>query len=505
MPLPSSLPDLDALLRAADAEAGQYWRQQRARYQRGLLVWLKTPDDPLGLPEMQAALLAALSRALAAVQIDEYSESWIAFWQAGNTLLDCLAGHQLSPDMAVRRLAGRIDQQFRRQETAGELPDGLLQEELRHCTAPFLSAAVPAALAPEAAFPELLSSGLGGAESESEPDPEPEPEEVAVDVPAAAVVAEEIPLPDDFPFLQFHTPDFHAPENESADAAPPLASTPQAAAALLPLLAGARTARYSAEKAAPWKAACCSLLQGWAERLSHGLGDFRTAVFALCAAAVELNDPECLRLAEALASASDRLESDGGIDNLPLAAAITATLECLGEPDNLEHPAFADRVRHLSGRLENCARLPAPAALLDSPAAQPLQTSVSAHRSPTIDRLFAEEAGEILDQFAAALDAVPPSAAEAADIMLQLHAAAETLELAAICTLSAALADVLDLLGRQPVSEDWRVLALDLEEILRKQITAVSNGLTPVTQVLEAPLLGALRQLAGLSSPGPAP
>jgi hypothetical protein len=268
---------------------------------------------------------------------------------------------------------------------------------------------------------------------------------------------------------------------------------PGVVAGILPLFSSARSARYTPEKAEPWKAACTQLQQGWETR-RQGLYEFRAAVFGLCAAAVELNDPDCLKLAEALATASDKLELEGGLDNLPLTAAITATLECLGEPDNLEHPAFTDRVRHLAGRLEQCANAPFTPAMRAGSSATPTPSP----RSATIDRLFAEEAGEHLDNLHAALDAVPPQASDAADALRQLAAQADALEIDAISSLSHDLADVLDQLALHASSEDWRILALDLEDILKKQVDTVANGLTPVPQVLEAPLLGALRQLAAI-------
>lgn len=650
MPLPSSqgelltgevsgtaaaLPDLDTLLQGADADASQFWRQQRAAYQRGLLVWLKTPEAPDGLPQMQAAVQAALTRAIAVPEIDEHSESWISFWQAVVTMFDCLGEKQLSADMAVRRLITRIDQHFRRQEVREQPPEPVLLDELRHCIAPFrqttkieealeqadfeieslelanaepdipvlgshsfpplrddfpaaaisLPVAAPeisetrfdpeaieafatafgplddalaassdtlqtpnphsliAAAAPESVFPEFSVRDAEALNAETEDEISSAQSELADSLSEALgqpnsetlpdFALEEITLPemadaapddhaDDFDLLLDLSDVFTepapasgfslepealepvpeetapAPEIPPSTTAPalPASSTladklPDVVAGILPLFSSARSARYTPEKAEPWKTACTQLQQGWETR-RQGLYEFRAAVFGLCAAAVELNDPDCLKLAEALATASDKLELEGGLDNLPLTAAITATLECLGEPDNLEHPAFTDRVRHLAGRLEQCANAPFTPAMPSGGSTTPTPSP----RSATIDRLFAEEAGEHLDNLHAALDAVPPQASDAADALRQLAAQADALEIDAISSLGHDLADVLDQLALHASSEDWRILALDLEDILKKQVDTVANGLTPVPQVLEAPLLGALRQLA---------
>lgn len=627
MPLPSSqaelltdggsgtpLPDLDTLLQGADADASQFWRQQRAAYQRGLLVWLKTPEAADGLPQMQAAVQAALTRAIAVPEIDEHSESWISFWQAVVTMFDCLGEKQLSADMAVRRLITRIDQHFRRQEVREQPPEPVLLDELRHCIAPFrqttkieealeqadfeieslelanaepdipvlgshsfpplrddfpaaaISLPVTAPAPPQETLdtlpadetPVFALEALGFADDDEVP-PAPEISETYFDPEAIEAFAtafgpldaaladttdtasealpdfalEEITLPemadaapdehtDDFdllldlsdvftepapanglalepeapaPLPEETAPAHEIPPNTTAPALPANSTLadklPDVVAGILPLFSSARSARYTPEKAEPWKAACTQLQQGWETR-RQGLYEFRAAVFGLCAAAVELNDPDCLKLAEALATASDKLELEGGLDNLPLTAAITATLECLGEPDNLEHPAFTDRVRHLAGRLEQCANAPFTPAMPSGGSTMPTPSP----RSATIDRLFAEEASEHLDNLHAALDAVPPQASDAADALRQLAAQADALEIDAIRALSEQLAEVLEQLALHASSEDWRILALDLEDLLKKQVDTVANGLTPIPQVLEAPLLGALRQLA---------
>src|SRR5690349_17794701 len=97
-------------------------------------------------------------------------------------------------------------------------------------------------------------------------------------------------------------------EHELEETRSALAPTLEATAAILPLLAKPKELRFPPELAKRWQTVCGRLAVAWSERHGDGLADLRPAVFELCSVALELGDRDCLRLAEALASATDRLE-----------------------------------------------------------------------------------------------------------------------------------------------------------------------------------------------------
>lgn len=182
------------------------------------------------------------------------------------------------------------------------------------------------------------------------------------------------------------------PEDDLEDSRAALAPTLEAAAAILPWVAKPRPLRFDEKLNQRWVAAACRLSIAWSERHSQAVDDTRPAIFALYAIALETGDADCLHLGEALASACDQLE-DG--DPTPrLIAALTATIECLGEEGGLEHVLFAERARHFSRRLE-ASMAPSASGNL---------------RSPILDRLFVSEAGERMERMHEALAALPPDA-----------------------------------------------------------------------------------------------
>ena len=77
----------------------------RGQYQQGLLKWMRQDDVAASVQLMQQALDGAL---LCAPQDDSR-----AFWWIGYGLLDCLKLDGLPPEMNVRKLLSRIDQQLR--------------------------------------------------------------------------------------------------------------------------------------------------------------------------------------------------------------------------------------------------------------------------------------------------------------------------------------------------------------------------------------------------------
>jgi len=199
------------------------------------------------------------------------------------------------------------------------------------------------------------------------------------------------------------------PEKALEETRAALAPTLEATAAILPLLNRPTPLRFAPELNERWQAACQRLAKAWSERNGAATDDVRPAIFALFAIALECRDVDCLRLGEALASACDRLEAD----HVPTRtiAALSACIECLGEPGGLEHPAFAERARHFAARLEASA---AP--------------SLS-ERSTVLDQLFVGEAGERIERMHEALDALPPDAYALKSEALELAQQAEHLEL----------------------------------------------------------------------------
>lgn len=130
------------------------------------------------------------------------------------------------------------------------------------------------------------------------------------------------------------------------------------------------------EAVAEWVAAGQAAVAAWEGRARDGLAPFRRTLIHLCAAAMALELPETLLLAEALAGVGDRLDDPAAAEAPHLRAAVAATLELLGESDELGLPVFVQRVDHLAARLQAC-RAETPPAI-----------------SPTLLRLFAGELRE---------------------------------------------------------------------------------------------------------------
>ena len=81
-------------------------RQERARFQRGLLSWLRAPDDRSGVSEM----LSAVKRIEAAQEV----ASARSFWWIATGFLSALAEGTLPAETDVKQLCARIDLQIRR-------------------------------------------------------------------------------------------------------------------------------------------------------------------------------------------------------------------------------------------------------------------------------------------------------------------------------------------------------------------------------------------------------
>lgn len=159
-------------------------------------------------------------------------------------------------------------------------------------------------------------------------------------------------------------------DDELANTRAALEPTLRAAADILPLVARPQGVRFPAEKAHRWQRACHEVGTAWGNRHTQEFNRLRPAIFALCASALDLDDHDCLSLAEALASATDQFDDASLATDVRLIAALSSACECLSEDKGLEHPLFPERVRYLVGRLQEsqqrrAASGPLTATLLD--------------------------------------------------------------------------------------------------------------------------------------------
>jgi len=86
------------------AESDKYLREQRGRYQRGFLKWLK--NDASGAEEMRAAIDA--------IEAVQGPASQRAFWWVSLAFFDALAHKALPQDLDAKHLCNRIEQQIKR-------------------------------------------------------------------------------------------------------------------------------------------------------------------------------------------------------------------------------------------------------------------------------------------------------------------------------------------------------------------------------------------------------
>jgi chemosensory pili system protein ChpA (sensor histidine kinase/response regulator) len=107
-----------------DVPAGQgapYYRDQRGRYQRGLLKWLK--KDWTGVEDMRAAV--------AAVEAAQTNPASRAFWWVALGFFDALFAKAITDQGAVARLANRVEQQLKRlMEGSATVAERLMREAL---------------------------------------------------------------------------------------------------------------------------------------------------------------------------------------------------------------------------------------------------------------------------------------------------------------------------------------------------------------------------------------
>src|SRR5216117_516388 len=85
-------------------ESDKYLREQRGRYQRGFLKWLK--NDASGAEDMRAAIEA--------IEAAQGPTSQRAFWWVSLAFFDALAHKALPQDLDAKQLCNRIEQQIKR-------------------------------------------------------------------------------------------------------------------------------------------------------------------------------------------------------------------------------------------------------------------------------------------------------------------------------------------------------------------------------------------------------
>ncbi len=113
---------------AAPAETGddpKRLRALRGRFERGLLKWFRSGDDPAGPLEMRDAV--------AGIESQQAVPASRAFWFAATAFFDALAQQAIPPDAATKRLCGRIDAQMRRvMEGSSIVAERLMRDVLYH-------------------------------------------------------------------------------------------------------------------------------------------------------------------------------------------------------------------------------------------------------------------------------------------------------------------------------------------------------------------------------------
>ena len=90
----------------ASSDWPRFLKQERARFQRGLLAWLRTPQEKSGVKEM----LASVRR----IEETQDTGSARSFWWVAGGFLTALAEGKLPEETNVKQLCARIDLQIRR-------------------------------------------------------------------------------------------------------------------------------------------------------------------------------------------------------------------------------------------------------------------------------------------------------------------------------------------------------------------------------------------------------
>jgi hypothetical protein len=256
----------------------------------------------------------------------------------------------------------------------------------------------------------------------------------------------------------------------------PLASTLEATAAILPYVSHPREPRFTPQQRRDWDTAVHALNLAWEER-REGWQALRRAVFKLLEGALFLKHPAPLKLAEALASATDQLESAPPAPRR--LTALAATVELVTEADFLEHDALTERVDQLAYRLESEEEGP---------------------RSRMGNTLFAQEVTEEIEALRHALEAVPPDVSALGEAARAIQRLAEPLGLATLALTAFRFADSVSRLDPETLDHaPGRDEALAWIACLESWIEAIGAGLSPVLPAELALRQDALLRLAKTS------
>lgn len=249
-------------------------RRAQARFQSGLLAWLRAPDQAQGLRDMVAVV-----RDLSLGDADPL------LWRSAESFLAALLDGTLPADDEAKRLARRIERRLASDSTGD---DGLR----------------------DALFAWISRRMLPAS-----------PEPASID-PAA--------LP-------------------AAGLSPSLAAT----AELLPLLSGGRLPqRCSEAQLKTWHEAANALDHAWTALLRDGIDPCRKAATDFVGVALDIGDPGCLKLAEALAASVGCAEDPAWTEATTLRAAIAAALELARDRQGPNLPSFVSRSNEVARRLE---------------------------------------------------------------------------------------------------------------------------------------------------------
>ena len=90
----------------ATAELQLLLRQERAHFQRGLLAWLRAPNERSGVKEMLAAVRS--------IEASQQASSARTFWWIAGGFLSALAEGAVRDEVIVKQVCARIDLQIRR-------------------------------------------------------------------------------------------------------------------------------------------------------------------------------------------------------------------------------------------------------------------------------------------------------------------------------------------------------------------------------------------------------
>ena len=107
-------------------ELQQLLKNERARYQKGLLLWL---TKPLQAEEGRQLMLDALTH----IEATQETQAARSFWWTALAFIEALRDPAVSADTSVRQVSARIDQQIRRLlEGSSSLAERLMREALYH-------------------------------------------------------------------------------------------------------------------------------------------------------------------------------------------------------------------------------------------------------------------------------------------------------------------------------------------------------------------------------------